>query len=198
MHNLLALALFAGLSLNGVLQLGLAVRDIRGEAGRPAHLCLIQWGIVCVTALALWLFFAGVVFPLGLGFWEWFLLFPLSAVLCRGLECALDRLFARFVPELTGKAWFFPARSAYGGLAAAAALICLRLALTFADAAALALGFAGGGFLAALVLNSALKRSALEAVPPSLRGMPLLLISMGLLALIGSSVTAALLRLFAA
>jgi electron transport complex protein RnfA len=197
-NNLLALALFAGLSLNGFLQLGLAVRDIQGEAGRPVYLCLIQWGIILVTALALWVFFALVIFPLGLGFWEWFLLFPLSAAMCRGLEFALDRFFGRFFPALMGTAWFFPARSAYGGLASAAALICLRLALSFADAAALSLGFTCGGFLAALVLNSVIKRSALEAVPPSLRGMPMLLISMGLLALIGSSATAALLRLFTA
>jgi electron transport complex protein RnfA len=142
--------------------------------------------------MLLWFFFAYALNFFILSSLEWLLIFPLSALLCRFFEFC----FSRFFPEIAGEARLFSARSAYDGLITALLLITLRAALSPLEAVALSLGFASGGFLAALILTAILRRSVIEAVPPSLRGTPLLFISMGLLSLVSASAAAALLRVF--
>ncbi|MDR1586865.1 MAG: hypothetical protein LBS57_05355, partial [Treponema sp.] len=74
-------------------------------------------------------------------------------------------------------------------------LITMRLAGSFSGALALVLGFSLGFLAAVFILRAILDRFSGETVPPPLRGTPLLLISLGLLALIFSSLSVIILRL---
>ena len=76
-----------------------------------------------------------------------------------------------------------------GGAPVGAALfIILGLAGSFAQAAMLSFGFAAGAALAVLIVDEIRRRLAMEAVPRRLRGGPLVLITMGLLSLVFTSV----------
>jgi electron transport complex protein RnfA len=189
MSALAVLAVFSGLSLNPLLQFGLGIRNFEAEARRPAGYAFFQCFLHFVTVLLLWLLFACILSPLSLGFFEYFLIFPLIVAVRRGVEAATGYLVppGRDSPGISGK-------SVHDGLAVAALFLTLRLADSFAGAAVLSLGFSLGGFAAARILNAIYKRSSIETIPPMLRGMPLLLISMGLLSLISSSVAVILLR----
>jgi electron transport complex protein RnfA len=220
---LVALAVFSGLSLNLLLQLGLGIRELIDSAdsgaASPAHkrewegLASTGWIVVFLTALILWLFFTYLLIPPAFGFLESFLLLPATLI----VSTALDLVFAYFFPG--GKITLNPGarlerpsfilrrlieRGGFGeallngascnGLALASLFMTLRLALTLAEALALTLGFSLGALLAAAILREINRRSSLEATPEILRGAPLTLISMGLLSLIFSSISAIFLR----
>jgi electron transport complex protein RnfA len=76
-----------------------------------------------------------------------------------------------------------------GGITAAALFICLNVANNFFEVAALSFGFASGILLVFLVLCEIRRRAAFEEVPRFLRGKPLILISMGMLSLVFSTVS---------
>jgi electron transport complex protein RnfA len=220
---LAALAVFSGLSLNLLLQFGLGIRELVDLVGAgsisPAHkwewggITSPGWIVVFATALLLWFFFTYVLIPPAFGFLESFLLLPATLM----VSTTLNLVFAYFFPggKITLKAGG-PLRrpsfvfrrliknavlsgglfsgSACNGLALVSLLMTLRLALTPAEALALTLGFSLGALLAAVILREINRRSSLEAAPELFRGAPLTLISMGLLSLIFSSVSAIILR----
>jgi len=192
---LAALAVFSGLSLNLLLSFalgaaGAAGKSIpKGEAKQP--LPLLQLGVMFVSVLFLWVFFSFVVPPSWVGFSMFFLFFPLSALVCMGLEFSWGRMFSRLFPKAelpSGAKKVFSAFTAYDGLVPASLILTFILAGTFSGALVLALFFALGNLTAMLILNEIRRRSALERVPHFLRGSPLILISMGLLALVSASV----------
>jgi electron transport complex protein RnfA len=192
MNTLIFLAVFSGLSSNLVLQFGLGMGGIsakRDKGGGP--LFPFQLGLLFAAVLLLWAFFIYIVSPLGLGLFEYVLLFPLSAVVCIGLELLTLRLF----PRLFSPPPLFNPVSAYEGLAVVSLLLTLHLAVSFVEAAVLSLGFSLGIFLSILILNEIRRRSVMEMVPDFLRGSPLVLISMGLLSLIFSSLTGIFLKI---
>jgi electron transport complex protein RnfA len=186
MTALVALAVFSGLSLNLILQFGLGIRNIGPEQPLFSPFTLFQWLILFLSVFILWFFFFYVVSPLGLGILEPFLLFPLSSLVCMGLEMVFSHAFPHKKPEIK----LFNPLSGYNGLVLGALMLTLRLALSPAEALVLSLGFALGALFAVLILNEIRKRSFLEILPASLRGTPLIFISMGLLSLIFSSVAA--------
>ncbi|MDR3123314.1 MAG: hypothetical protein LBU16_06000 [Treponema sp.] len=223
MSGLVALAVFSGLSLNLLLQFGLGIRELVDIAGADAvssahkqewgGIASPGWIVVFVTALTLWLFFTYALIPPAFGFLESFLFLPAALA----VSTALNMVFAYFFPG--GKITPHPevplgrpsaafrrliekadlseglfSGSSCNGLALASLCMTLRLAITLAEALALTLGFSLGALLAAVILHEINRRSSLEAVPESLRGAPLTLISMGLLSLIFSSVSAIFLR----
>jgi electron transport complex protein RnfA len=220
---LLALAVFSGLTLNLLLQFGLGIRELADLAGtRPVSPKRKQdwggakspgWIVVFLTALILWFFFAHVLPLPAFGFLESFLLLPSTLL----VSTALNIVFAHFFPK--GKFTLRPkislerpsvilrklfkrgrlsaglfSESSCNGLALVSLFIALRLAPTLVEALALTLGFSLGALLAAAILREVNRRSSLEAVPALLRGAPLTIISMGILSLIFSSVSAVLLR----
>jgi electron transport complex protein RnfA len=204
MINLIILAVFSGLSLNLMLQMGLGIRDIGFHPERIVRNTLFQWGILFFSVLLFWLLFSYVLSPLALGYLEYFLLFPLITAAGKGFK-ALNRRFlllgtqpAAWIPtpliEKLSAAELFPAVAAHDGLTIAALILTLRLAGSFVEAAVLSLGFSLGGAAAVLILRDIHRRSSLERLPLALRGRPLLFISMGLMSLIFSSVAAVLLR----
>ena len=97
-----------------------------------------------------------------------------------GLETALFRFF----PQLGENPGIYRIGSDYNGFSLAALFLTMRLAVTFSEALLFSLAFSGGAFIAYLIIKEIQKRSFWEAIPHSLRGSPILLVSMGLLSLI--------------
>ncbi|MDR3167533.1 MAG: hypothetical protein LBT93_06280 [Treponema sp.] len=177
------LAVFSSLSFNLIVHLGLGMRSIginwSGSKGIP----LLQLGVLFLSVPLLWAVFSYLLNPLLFGSADYFLFFPLSALVCIGLERLLRYLFPAAMAQ---RALFTPITS-YDGLVPAALILTLRLASVFTEALVLSFGFSAGALLSLLILRGIRRRSVLERVPHFLRGVPLTLLSMGLLALIFSS-----------
>ena len=191
MMYLAALAVFSGLSLNLILSfalgaVGAAGKNIpRGGTGQP--LPFFQIGLMFISVLFLWLVFSIAVPPYWRGFALYFLFFPFSAVFCMGFEFFYERAFPKLADSFRARK-VFSAFTAYDGLVPASLILTFMLAGTFAGAIVLAFFFAAGNLTAMLILKEIRRRSTLERVPQFLRGSPLMLISMGLLALVSASV----------
>jgi len=193
MISLAALAIFSGLSLNLLLQFALGTAGAAGD--RPyrgrRELPLFQFGIMFISVLLLWIIFSDILPPSWRGFLEYFLYFPLSALVCAGLELLGERVLLRIIPRMQPKfegiKKVFSACTAYDGLVLVSLIITLAISGSFAGAFVLSLFFALGNLTAMLVLNEIHRKSTMELVPRFLRGSPLILISMGLLSLISAS-----------
>jgi electron transport complex protein RnfA len=186
MSALGALGVISGLSLNLVLQFGLGIRRValqQEEKEDVSPFSPLPWGILFLSVPLLWVFFAYIAAPLFLGSFEYLLLFPLCVLVSGGLEKAAGRFFPQFVisPSL------FNPWTAYNGLLPAALMVTIALAVSLMDAVVLSLGLSLGIFAAFLLLREIRRRASLEPVPRLLRGAPLMLISLGLLSLIFSS-----------
>jgi Na+-translocating ferredoxin:NAD+ oxidoreductase RnfA subunit len=81
-----------------------------------------------------------------------------------------------------------------GGTAFVASFITLVIASSFSDALVIAFSLSLGNFLPAIMLRSIYERSTIEKRPAILKGLPLFLISMGLLSLVFSSAASVLLK----
>ncbi|MDR1587101.1 MAG: hypothetical protein LBS57_06575 [Treponema sp.] len=180
------LAVFSGLSLNLILQFALGLRGAAGDnPGNGENLLTVfQTGILFLSVLLLWMVFHYILPPMPGEFLTYCLFFPCSALLCRGLESLGFRLF----PKAAEGRRLFSAFTGYDGIVPAALFITFNVALGFSDALVLSFFFSLGNLTAVLILGEIRRRSALEWVPSRLRGSPLILISMGLLSLVFSSV----------
>jgi electron transport complex protein RnfA len=190
MVHIAGLAVFSGLSLNLLLQFALgtagAAADTRHKPNAKKELPLIQFCILFVSVIFLWIFFEYLLPAFWIGFSEYFLFFPLSALVCIGLELFVERVLPRIFPKVKGIRKSFSAITAYDGLVPASLIIAFIAAGTFTDVLVIALFFVLGNMAAMLTLNEIARRSALERVPKYLRGTPLILVSMGLLSLIST------------
>lgn len=175
---LTGLAIFAGLSLNLVLQFGLGA----GQAGTAVKIPLYQIAVLFVTVILLWVIYTYVFSFLSWELMVFFLFFPFSVLVCLGLEKAEILLF----PDKK-KVRLFSAMTAYGGLIPASLIITVNMAVTFFDALILSFFFAIGSLLAIVIMKDIYRRSIMEKVPENLRGTPIAFISMGLLAMIFSA-----------
>jgi len=190
----LALCFFAALSLNLVFNFALGAREILRQKQISVLHFSYPWIIVFVSAVFLWIFFARILM-LSAGVFEFLLLLPFSAAAGVALEKLFFYLAAQH-KDLGANPKLFGTGSAYSELTAAAALLTLRFALSFADALLLSLTFAAGGFIAFLIIKEISKRSAIETIPYGLRGIPVFLVSMGILSLVFSAVSVLLLKSF--
>jgi len=190
----LALCFFAALSLNLVFNFALGAREILRQKEIPLLHFSCPWIILFVSTVFLWVFFARIL-QFSAGIFEFLLLLPFSAA----AGSALEKLFFHFASQykdMGENPRLFSAGSAYNELAAAAALLTLRFAFSFADALLLSLTFSIGGFAACLIIKEIQKRSAIETIPYVLRGTPVFLVSMGILSLVFSAVSVLLLKSF--
>ncbi|MFP3089815.1 hypothetical protein LQZ21_05760 [Treponema sp. TIM-1] len=193
MSVLAFLGITSGLSLNLILQFGLGIQHIGFDdenQKRPYEPPMVQGGILFLSVPVLWFFFVYMLGPLSLGFLEYMLFFPLSVLVCMGLEGAVNYFFPRLLPAAKA----FTPLSAYNGLIPAALMMSLCLASSLGEVIILSLGFYGGVLLAIFILKEIQRGSSLEAVPAFLRGLPLMLISMGLLSLIFSAIGVVLIK----
>jgi electron transport complex protein RnfA len=184
------LAVFSGLSLNLLLQFALGTAGAASDTGRKTNakreLPLIQFCVLFISMIFLWIFFRYLLPAFWIGFSEYFLFFPLSAMVCMGLELFAERVLPRIFPKLEGIKKSFSAITAYDGLVPAALIITFIAAETFTDVLVIDLFFVLGNLTAMFTLNEIARRSALESVQKYLRGTPLILVSMGLLSLIST------------
>jgi electron transport complex protein RnfA len=179
MASRLALVVFSAFYLNLFLCFGIGIRELVSRERSPVFHIYYPWGILFVVTSALWLFFERL-----LVFAGWFpgflLIYPLSLFSGLGLEKAMFRFF----PRLGENPGIYRIGSGYNGFSLAALFLTMQFAVTFTEALLFSLAFSGGAFIAYLIIKEIQKRSFGEAIPRSLRGSPLLLVSMGLLSLI--------------
>jgi len=184
------LAVFSGLSLNLLLQFALGTAGAAADTGYKKNakreLPLIQFCILFVSMIFLWIFFKYFLPAFWRGFSEFFLFFPLSALVCMGLERLVERILPRIFSKFKGIRKSFSAITAYDGLVPASLIIIFIAADAFTDVLVIALFFILGNLMAMLTLNEIARRSSLERVPKYMRGTPLILVSMGLLSLIST------------
>ncbi|MDR0494307.1 MAG: hypothetical protein LBG95_01580 [Treponema sp.] len=182
---LLMLAVFSGLSMNLFLQFGLGLKGIASGVNIGKRRLLAGALVLFVTVTLLWLvfsFFRPVFF---LGHLEYVALFPVSSLVFASLEYLANRFILK---DAARREFFLMDDTLSGGVLAGASLfITLDAAGSFLEAVSLALGLS---LSAALVFSAAVeirRRAEMEAVPRWLRGGPLALVALGLLALIFSS-----------
>ena len=192
---LLMLAVFAGLSMNLVLQLGFGIREIAlAEKTAPKRdaawegLLPLRLGVFFVSVLLMWLVFSFARSLLPLGFLEYLLVFPV----CFMFSSLCEYLWGRHVPKAQGP--YNPGNGkavtgVFGGgvLAGAALFVTLIVASSLVEALVLSLGFTISTLVAVTIIAEIRRRAEMEAVPRWLRGAPLTLIAMGLLSLVFSS-----------
>jgi Na+-translocating ferredoxin:NAD+ oxidoreductase RnfA subunit len=185
---ILSLMILSGLSFNMILQFGLGFGGINAVYRGKRCFSWIQWGILFLSVPVLWQVFSFISPGANFEFWDYFLLFPASVLFCTILEGAAFRIRAKQQKVLEERIPpMFNALSAYDGMTPTALLLTLRFAASPAEAALLSLGFSLGVLAAVFLLNEIHRRASMEAVPPVLRGLPLALISAGLLSLIFSA-----------
>ena len=172
---LCALAIFAGLSSNLILQFALGA----GQAGKGRTLPIFQIAVLFISVLFLWIIYTNILNFLSWEFPGLLLFFPLSALVCLGLESLEKWIFPK-----KERIRLFSALTAYEGLVPASLFLTMTLALNFSEALVLSFFFALGCLLAVFILKEINRRSALEEIPNYLRGIPLTFISMGLLSMI--------------
>ena len=151
-----------------------APRSMRGVVGIGVSTAVLMG----LSALGAWAVDTSVLAPLTLGF----LRTPVFVLLVAGLAFFLERMAARISPMLLRAAGF-----SLPGVAVNCATLGVVLIVTrgeFSAMQTLVAGLAAGlGFLIVLALMTAIReRLEVEKVPRALRGLPLSLISAGLLA----------------
>jgi electron transport complex protein RnfA len=189
---LVLLIIFSAFSMNLVLQCALGIRGAAEAVNYFRVSTFIKLGIIFSSVILLWVVFSKIISSVISGIFIYVLLFPVSLMAYEGFEFLIFRRALKKDPE-KGNAISFP-----GGITAAAVFICLTIADSFLEAAALSFGFAAGILLVFLIIGEIRRRAALEAVPYYLRGKPLVLISMGMLSLIFSTASLLLFRMIGA
>jgi len=189
---LVFMVIFSAFSMNLVLQCGLGIKGV-AEAEIPGRrLTLIKLGIIFVSVILLWVLFSVIISSVISGIYIYVLIFPVGYIVYDGLEFLLFRYVIKRDTKSENSV-SFP-----GGITAAAVFICVNIANSFVEAAALSFGFTSGTFLVFLILCEIRRRADLEAVPRFLRGKPLVLISMGMLSLVFSTASLLLFRMIGA
>jgi electron transport complex protein RnfA len=173
-----SLAIFAGLSLNLILQFALGA----GLTGKGKTIPLSQIFILFIAVFLLWVIFTYILNFLPWEIMGYLLFFPFSALVCLGLEW----LETRFLPG-KHQSRLFSCLTAYEGLVPASLILCVHLSVTAFDAFFLSFFFALGCLLAIVIIKEINRRSSLESIPKNLRGLPLAFISMGLLSMVFGS-----------
>jgi Na+-translocating ferredoxin:NAD+ oxidoreductase RnfA subunit len=135
-----------------------------------------------ISVFISWLIFTYILSPLSLGFFEYFMLFPItvSVILC------LEKLFSLLLPDGVVQNGMFQPYTAYSGLVLTALILTLRTADTAQDAFVLSLCFSSGAFFAIILLDAVKLRGKNERT--RLNRASLLLLSIALLSLVFSSI----------
>jgi len=187
--SLVMLAVFSGLSMNLILQFGLALKRVAFETTVGRERLLAGMGILFASIMLLWLIFSFARSVIFLGFLEYMLIFPASSLVFSVFEYLTDHFILKEDWEGAGRkdAFFLNNALSGGALIGAALFITLNVANGFLEAMVLSLGFSSSTALVFVIVGEIRRRSGMEAVPRWLRGGPLALIAMGLLSLIFSS-----------
>jgi electron transport complex protein RnfA len=173
----------AAFAVNLTIHLGLGLREMFFERDCGMGSYVFHAVNMMISSLILWHLFVYILFPLTFGLISEFLLYPLCFLLHYAFSGAADILSGRGV-EREGNGEQYK-KSVYGAVFILAAVIfTLKFAANSIEAILLSCGFAFGLILSALSLKAIRLRIAKEKAPPTLRGLPLMLVSRGLLSLV--------------
>jgi Na+-translocating ferredoxin:NAD+ oxidoreductase RnfA subunit len=160
--------------------MGLGAREIWREKTAGIALALLEALLLFVSVLALWWVFALVLTPLNAGFARYFALFPMALAVCSFIEWLVE-IVAPLPAGVTKRTFLFPVES---GLTVAATLLTLNLADNMNACLALDAGFATGVLVSTLIARAVQTRIADECPAGIFRGLPLHLITLGVLSLV--------------
>ncbi|GMO54294.1 MAG: hypothetical protein Ta2G_13200 [Termitinemataceae bacterium] len=192
MNSIAVLAVLSGLTLNLILQFGLGVSNMHSAFKNNIKTFSLGYLNLFITNCVLWFFWTYVLSPLSISFVEYFLLFPLVAILFSFIEILFRKLFFK-KDDANGRSSESFQSTSYFGLGIASLLITLRMASTASDLFVLSFFFCLGSYAVVLLLNAIKQRTQNERVSAKFRGMPLLLISCALLSILCSSIAFVLL-----
>jgi electron transport complex protein RnfA len=181
MNSSITVLVVSGLFLNLPIQFGLGIKEIWHD-GRHENIgvAFCECLVLFLSIIIQWLLFTYILSPLNLGFFKYFALFPFSSAISSGFELLCGLVIPKH-PEKTYRIFSF---SAVSGLATVAVLLMLFLGGSFREALLLGIGFSAGAYFSIILLRSMRIRVSTEKVSALFKGMPLLLVSMGLLSLV--------------
>ncbi|MDR1389163.1 MAG: hypothetical protein LBJ31_04230 [Treponema sp.] len=183
-----ALVFFASLTLNLILCFGLGTREMTFRERKPSLYNYYPWGILFLVTSVLGLLFAAV--PAA-GCFSYLLIFPLTILSGLGAE----KLLFRFVLRGRENPQVFKIGQGYSALLPASLFLANLFVLSAFEILVFSFALSAGGLFAFLCIKEIQKRSFLESIPYSLRGSPVLLVSMGLLSLILGAGASLILRI---
>ncbi|MCL2180666.1 MAG: hypothetical protein FWB83_06015 [Treponema sp.] len=187
--NYLLLLIYSCFTINLLLQCALGIQGAAGSQGRIKTTELIKTALIFLTGMLLWIFFSNVVMGFMANIVMYILIFPLSSIFYDAFEYLVFKFIIK--KEIDNNSFIsFP-----GGITAVIVFICVNIAGSFLEAAVLMIGFSSGILLVNFIIREVRRRAALEAVPASLRGKPIVLVTMGLLSLVFTTVSLLLFRM---
>jgi len=186
--NYLLLLIYSCFTINLLLQCALGIQGAAGSQGRIKTTELIKTALIFLTGMLLWIF-SNVVMGFMANIVMYILIFPLSSIFYDAFEYLVFKFIIK--KEIDNNSFIsFP-----GGITAVIVFICVNIAGSFLEAAVLMIGFSSGILLVNFIIREVRRRAALEAVPASLRGKPIVLVTMGLLSLVFTTVSLLLFRM---
>ncbi|MDR0550664.1 MAG: hypothetical protein LBG72_01455 [Spirochaetaceae bacterium] len=173
----------AAFAVNLMIHLGLGFREMFFERDGGMGAYIFRAVSMVISTLILWHFFVYILFPLTFGLINEFLLYPLCFLLDFAFRGAADILSGRGAGRDKDGGQY--KESVFGAVFILASVIfTLKFAANSIEAILLSGGFAMGLVLSALCLKAVRLRISKEKAPLTLRGLPLMLVSMGLIALV--------------
>ncbi|MDR0323920.1 MAG: hypothetical protein LBI12_05700 [Treponema sp.] len=151
---------------------------------------MIKLPVIFISIILVWIIISRFFVLMFSGIFIYIILFPLSFM----FNEALDFLMLKYI--LKKDAADESLLSFSGGITAVAAFICVNISNNFLETVILSFGFTSGILLVILFIREIRRRAALEAVPKFIRGKPLVLVSLGLLALVFSVASLFILRMY--
>ncbi|MDR2491144.1 MAG: hypothetical protein LBD20_07060 [Spirochaetaceae bacterium] len=198
MKQALFLLALSTLSLNLVLHFGVCAREIFFEREQNIRPYIFRAVYIFLSVLILWHLAIYILLPLTLGFVCYFLLFPLCFLLYYIFDRTAGFIYtkdSRTKKEAPVEIYQSekPDTVPFVLFVYIALVLTMKLALNSFEAVVLAAGFSAGMLFAVLLLKAIRSRIAKEDAPPTLRGLPLLFVSMGILSLVFSALAAVIL-----
>jgi len=180
MSYLAALFLVSLFLLNLTLQTGLGVLKIRKRRNYSVKNLFFEYFVLFLSVLIQYLFFTFVFSPLNMGVLKYFMIFPFAAAFSCLCRFFYNNVVSGYI-KLEDYVFDF---SYNNGICVAAVALLLCLASSVKEAVVLDLGFCAGVFCAVTVVKMIMLRMIQESASDFFRGIPLMLISMGLLSII--------------
>ena len=181
--------IYSAFTVNLLLQCGLGIKGAVDSKNTLDISSLIKISIIFASVIILWLFFSKILFSLLPGIYIYIILFPISYIVYDAMEYLVFYYILK--KDRTSESLInFP-----GGITAVAVFLNMYLANNFLQTIVLSFGFTAGLFMAKLIIREIRKRAAFEAVPVYIRGIPLVLITMGMLSLVFTTASLLLFRM---
>jgi Na+-translocating ferredoxin:NAD+ oxidoreductase RnfA subunit len=187
--SLLILFIFSMLNMNLALQCAMGIKGAAESKNCSRKSTIIRLGIIFITVVFLWLFFTGIVFQIFSGIFIYILIFPVSFIVYEGFQYLTVKYIIK--KDIENESFINFA----GGITAVSVFICINISTSFFQTVILSFGFTSGIMVVFLIIREIRRRAALEAIPPFLRGNPLILISMGLLSIVFNAASVLFLRM---